>query len=94
MVANEPRITVSEDKIRALFAEFKLDLLAELKDYVSLVAFQALESRVKTLELWQASVIGGVAERRRFSSATLAWAAVAVAALGALATIVALHGAL
>lgn len=85
------RISVSEDTLRRILAEFKLDLLNELKNYVSSEAFSALEGRVKTLELWQASVIGGLAERSRISKGTLAWAALAVAALGSLATVIWLH---
>lgn len=79
------RINVSEDKLRALFAEFKLQLLDELKNYVSATAFNALEARVKVVELWQAGVIGQTTARRQISTATAVWASIAVSALAALA---------
>ena len=82
------RINVSEDKLRAILAEFKLSLLDELKEYASIVAFNALEARVKTLELWQAGVVGSTSTRRQISLGALAWAALAVSALTALATVI------
>ena len=85
------RISVSEDRLRALFAEFKLELLDDLKNYVSLSAHNALEGRVKALELWQAGVLGQVAARRQVSAGTLAWATLAVATLTAFATFLWLH---
>lgn len=47
-------LQVSEDKLRALFAEFKLDLLRELEKYATLASLNQLEQRVHTLELWKA----------------------------------------
>ena len=87
------RISVSEDRLRALFAEFKLDLLEELKSYVRIAAFEALDLRVRTLELWQAGVLGGTTAKKQIAASTIAWATLAVAALTALATVLWLsHG--
>lgn len=89
-MSSEPttRISVSEDRLRALFAEFKLDLLEELKSYVRIAAFEALVSEVRTLQLWQAGVMGGVSAKRQVAASTIAWATLAVAALTALGTVV------
>ena len=92
-MTDQTRITVSEDTLRRILAEFKLELLEELKNYVSVTAHAALESRVKILELWQAGVLGQTTARRQVSAGTLAWATLAVGAITALASMIWLtHG--
>lgn len=74
-----PRITVSEETLRAVLAEFKLDLLAELKNYVGTAAFSALETQVREIQLWRAGLVGQTTARRQVAATTVAWAGVAVA---------------
>jgi hypothetical protein len=40
------RISVSEDKLRLLFAEFKLELVKELSAYATIVAFEQFKEEV------------------------------------------------
>ena len=81
----DPRVVVvSEDKLRGLFAEFKLDLFTELQKYATLVALQAVEhrlddlreqiaERVGKLELWRANREGGGFMKQRISAGMVAW---------------------
>ena len=64
MAAEPGRITVSEDRLRLVLAEFKLELVKELERFVSRSDHESLDNRVKTLEIWRATVSGGEQERR------------------------------
>ena len=97
------RISVSEDKLRSMFAEFKLDLFTELQKYATLVALSAVEhrlddlrlhneQRIAKLELWRAAEEAGENQGRRFSAGVVAWAAVAIAALSVTVYVYVNHG--
>ena len=84
---------MSEETLRRILAEFKSEIVQELTKYATAAAHEALEGRVKALELWQATQTGAAAAKAGFSRATLAWASLAVAAMTALATVIWLrHG--
>lgn len=85
------RITVSEDALRRILAEFKLELLSELKNYVSTVAFEALKAEVKELQMWRAGIAGQTAAKRQISATTATWAAIAVALAVGLAYVLTTH---
>ena len=53
--SNGGRISVSEDKLRLLFAEFKLELLKELNAYATIVA----------VEKWQGEITGTLTDLSR-----------------------------
>ncbi len=70
--ASNGRINVSEDKLRAILAEFKLDLLTELQKYATTLSLSELaqgvsklEARVGQLELSNAAH-GGARDYSRF----------------------------
>jgi hypothetical protein len=91
---NEPkensngRISISEDRLRAMFSEFKLELVKEFEKFATIAAFEMLDTRVKVLELWQAGIIGVAKERNDVSRRTIAWAGLIVALLGAIAALI------
>lgn len=85
MATDQP---VSEATLRLLLAEFKTELVTELKNYATTAAHEGLEARVKLLEIWQAALTGASGQRQKASLATLAWAGLAVSAMTALATVV------
>jgi len=85
------RISVSEDKLRSMFYEFKLELLAELKNYATTASVDALDGRVKVLEFWQQNILGQTQTRAMISARALAWAALMAACLGTVATLLWLH---
>jgi hypothetical protein len=62
---NGGRISVSEDKLRLLFAEFKLELVKELSAYATIVALeqfkQEISGRLRAVEDYQ---IGSAAVSR------------------------------
>lgn len=87
------RMSVSEETLRRLFAEFESKVVQKLTEYATKAAHDALEGRVKSLELWQAAQTGASSARQGMSRAAITWAGLAVAALSALATVVWLqHG--
>jgi hypothetical protein len=47
---NNSRISVSEDRLRLLFAEFKLDLLQQLSQYATTAAVEKQSERIRALE--------------------------------------------
>lgn len=47
---NNSRISVSEDRLRLLFAEFKLDLLQQLSQYATTAAVEKQAERIRALE--------------------------------------------
>ena len=67
--SNNSRISVSEDRLRLLFAEFKLDLLQQLSQYATTAAVEKQSERIRALEdtikgniavnRWQKLFIGG-----------------------------------
>jgi hypothetical protein len=73
---------VSEDRFRAIFAEFKLELFRELDKYATIASLDSLEKRVSLLELWQAGRTTLGDWQRWFIGAVL------VALIGAVATLV------
>lgn len=48
--SNNSRISVSEDRLRLLFAEFKLDLLQQLSQYATTSAVEKQSERIRKLE--------------------------------------------
>lgn len=93
MAETSGRLSMSEETLRRLLAEFKTELVEELKKYATVAAHEAVEARVRSLELWQASVTGAGLAKDKISRASIAWAGLAVAALTALATVIWLrHG--
>lgn len=87
------RISVSEDRLRLVISEFKNEILDEMRKHATTQALEALEQRVKALELWQAAVAGKDSAKKVLSSAAFAWATLVVALLGFAATIIWLkHG--
>lgn len=82
------RLTVSEDRIRALLAEFRLDLVNEFEKFATNAAMEMLDARVKILELWQANIVGQTTNQRRVSDRALAWAALTAALIGSAATLI------
>lgn len=79
------RISVSEDKLKAVLSDFKLELVAEFDKFATKAALEMLDARVKLLELWQAGVIGERRERAGLSERALSLIALLVATMGALA---------
>lgn len=92
MASEEPsgngRISVSEDRLRLVIAEFKNEILREVKQFATASALEALEARVKALELWQAANAAQDRARKGISSAAFAWMTLAVSSLGFIATLV------
>lgn len=88
------RINVSEDRLRLVISEFRNDLLEEIRKHASVQVVEALEQRVKALELWQAATAAASAAketvRSGFSAAALAWTTLFVAAIGVVSTLAAL----
>jgi hypothetical protein len=93
------RISVSEDKLRAVLAEFKLELFQDLRSYATQVAVDSLGTamhaaveglglRVGAVEKQMAQMQGGEDKGRQVSATVLAWAAILVAVLSALATLI------
>lgn len=80
------RIQVSEERLRQLFAEFKLELFRELEKYATAREVESLDQRVKTLELWQANQTGGTSERKTFWDGSFKWVTLLVTVLGVAVT--------
>lgn len=83
------RISVSEEKLRLMLADFKLELFKELSKYATTDALKTatailshdiseLARRQTVVELWRAAQEGSDQQGRRVSGAVVAWAAVAV----------------
>ena len=86
----DSRISVSEDKLRSMFAELKLDLFTKLQEYATIVALNAVEKRlddlrthneerIQSLERWRASQDGSAGEKRRIAGGTSVWVGILVA---------------
>lgn len=88
---SQTRISISEEKLRAILAEFKLELVDLLAAKASQRAFDSLASRVAELERWQAARNAANQERRRLSAMHIALAALAASLLGALATLAVIY---
>ena len=82
------RLSISEEKIKLLLADFKLELVKEFEKFATTAALEMLDARVKVLELWQAGIVGVARERNDVSRRTVAWAAVVVALFGAIAALI------
>lgn len=89
-VDSDRRISVSEDRMRLLLAEFKVDLMRELANYATIAALAAVEhrlddlrtaneQRIAKLELWRASEEGGETQGRRISASLVAWVGIGIA---------------
>lgn len=78
---SDGRLTVGEERLKQLFAEFKLDLLTELAKKATLEAHELLAHRVTQLELWQAAQVATESTKRQFSARQLAVAGLAIAVL-------------
>lgn len=106
MSAQEPqqtsRISVSEEKLRAILAEFKLELAEEFAKKAPLETVEllrrhmeelvnALSSRLLQIELWRAAREGANREKRDLNGRQLAWAALVAALVSSFATIAWLH---
>lgn len=48
--SNNSRISVSEDRLRLLFAEFKLDLLNQLNQYATKESLEKQSERIRKIE--------------------------------------------
>lgn len=76
---SDGRLTVGEERLRQLFAEFKLDLLTELAKKATVEAHDLLAHRVTQLELWQAAEVATQTTKQQFSGRQVALAALAIA---------------
>lgn len=96
------RISLSEEKLRAALAEFKVDLLEELAKYASreqLIELrdyvderlQDFAGRLRQIELWRAGRDATNRERRDANKRQLGWLTVAAALGGVVATFLSLH---
>ena len=92
-------LTVSEEKLRTMFLEFKLELFTELAKYATAASLTDMAKhleqraddnahRIALLELWKAGSQGSVNARQKFSTALVAWVGIAVAAVTSLIAIV------
>ena len=88
MSSDNGRLSVSEEKIKLLLADFKLELVKEFEKFATTAALEMLDARVKVLELWQAGIVGIAKERNDVSRRTLAYVGIAAALLGSLATLI------
>lgn len=71
----EQRLTISEDRIRQLFADFKLELFELFAKKADAALVEVLASRVTHLELWQAAMVATEGTKERLSARQLAiWA--------------------
>ena len=89
-LGNGSKITISEERLKLILADFKLELVKELANYASVVTVTAIDARLKMLELWQAQSQGVAQTKRAVSDRFLAWAALLVAAIGGLVYLVSL----
>jgi hypothetical protein len=78
------RLSVSEDKLRAILSDFRLELVKDMEKLATTAALDMLDARVKVLELWQAGIVAGSQTRQGISARALAWAALIVACVSAL----------
>lgn len=82
------RITVGEERLRQLFAEFKLELFELLGKKASQESHDALASRVSSLELWQAGLMASTTTREKITAKQLAvWGVAGTVFAGVLAAI-------
>ncbi len=77
-------VTASEETLKRLLAEFKVELVKELQHYATVVSVEKVEREVELLKIWQATQLGGATERRVISDRALAWVALLAALIGAL----------
>lgn len=89
---SEARLSIGEERLRQLFAEFKLELSEMLAKKANLDAHDLLDHRVRVLELWQAAQVATEGTREKISARQLAvytlFATVVVGVIGAVATLV------
>jgi hypothetical protein len=78
-MSGEPRLTVGEERLKQLFAEFKLELSEMLAKKANLDAHELLDHRVRVLELWQAAQVATERVGKQVSTRQLAVAALLVA---------------
>lgn len=84
----EQRLLIGEERLKQLFAEFKLDLLTELAKKATVEAHELLAHRVTQLELWQAAQVATEGTKREFSARQIAiWTIAATVFAGVLAAI-------
>lgn len=84
---NDSRISFSEERLRQLFAEFKLELLTEFAKKADQVAHDLLATRVTHLELWQAAQVATEGTKDKISARQVAVAALLIALIAAAATL-------
>lgn len=83
-----PPITVSEERLRQLFADFKLELFEMLAKKADADSFNLLATRVMHLELWQASMVATEGTKARLSARGFAvWTLVSTVFAGVVAAI-------
>lgn len=85
------RISISEEKLRAIMAEFKLELVEEFAKKASQALVIEIDRRVYALELWKAAIGGEDKKGAETSAKWLALLGIAAALLGSIATIAWLH---
>lgn len=86
-------VTASEETLRRLLAEFKVELVKELQAYATVASVEKVGREVELLKIWQATQLGSSTQRKMFSDRALAWAAVFVSIIGAVVTVIWLnHG--
>lgn len=92
------RLSVSEERIQRLFADFETRLVTRLQQYATNESVRALEKVIETvkdrvhgLELAEAKRNGEDVTSTRYSARAIAWATLFAAVLGSVVTIVLLR---
>jgi hypothetical protein len=96
--ATPSRVSVSEEKLRRILVEERMEIMRELAKLATTDAVNALAARVAILELWRAARDAANATKRELTSKQLAWLGVIAGLLaifagliGSVATILWLH---
>jgi hypothetical protein len=84
-------VTVSEETLKRILAEFKVDLVKDLANYATITALEKVEREVELLKLWQAAQLGGAQEHKAISDRAIAVCALCITLLAAITTLVWLH---
>lgn len=71
-------ITISEDRLRAVMAEFKNELFEKIDEKADKDSHDLLDHRVRVLELWQAGIVATETTKRDFSTRSLILVGLAV----------------
>lgn len=91
-MSDSPRITFGEERLKQLFAEFKLELWDLLAKKADQQVVDLLVSRVTHLELWQAAQVATEGTKEKLSARQLGlymlFATVFVGVVGAVAGLV------